>query len=164
MLISALFVQQPSSPKPVYRLHLKPGKEPERAKQPLPELFRGALKVKGIDLPLSLRHVKQVASEAATIAPQKQQDSAFLSLTERTLRVPHQPLPRKSISTILLEVSNAELPHAPLLRGSEARTRPKSLLQLRSQLQLYRYGIECSSGHRIRQINRSKPSLRPLLV
>lgn len=164
MLTSDLPVQQPSSPKPVYRLHLKPGKEPERAKQPLPELFRGALKVKGIDLPLSLRYVKQAAAEAAVIAPVRQEDSAFLSLTERTLKVPYKPLPRKSISTILLKISNAELPPAPLLRGTEARTHPKSLLQLRSQLQLYRYGIECSSGHRIRQINRSKPSLRPLFV
>ena len=163
MLTSALPVQQPSSPKPVHRLHLKPGKDPERAKQPLPELFRGALKVKGIDLPLSLRHVRLAAAEeAVTMAPRKQEDSAFLSLTERTLKVPHKPLPRKSISTLLLKVAN--LPSAPLLRGTEARTHPKSLLQLRSQLQLYRYGIDCSSGHRIRQINRSKPSLRPLLV
>lgn len=149
-----------SCSKPKQRPRVKWGKESERVQQPLPELFRGSLKVKGIDLPLSLRYVTQ----AAVPTQAKQEDSAYLSLTERALKVPDKLPQRKSISTVVLKIDHAETPRVHLAKGAEGKTQPKQLLQLRSLLQLYRYGIDCSSGHRIRQINRTKPSLRPLLV
>jgi len=159
MLTNDLPVLQ-SCARPKQHLRAKWGKESDRVQQPLPELFRGSLKVKGIDLPLSLRHVAQ----AAASVPAKPEDSAYLSLTERTVKATYKLPQRKSVSTVFLKIDKAHLPAVHLNKGGDFKSQSKHLLQLRSQLQLYRYGIDCSSGHRIRQMSRTKPCLRPLLV
>lgn len=158
--------------KPANRLRIRPGKESARVKETLPESFRGSLKVQRIDTPLSLRHVAQAAAVPAKIIVQKEEASAMASFTESLIKAPETNFGRQrlreSISAPYLKLLKADLPPVPPPKASApdstAKSRPKDTLFPQRQLQLHRYAIDFSSGHRIRRLNRTKPSLRPLLV
>lgn len=158
--------------KPTNRMRIRQGRESERVKEALPETFRGSLKVQRIDTPLSLRHVVLAAMAPVRPVVQKEEASAMASLTESISKVPEatlgRQLLRESISTPYLKLLRAELPpvHPPKSSapGSTVKSRPKDPLFPHRQLQLHRNAIDFSSGHRIRRLNRTKPSLRPLLV
>lgn len=75
---------------------------------------------------------------------------------------------RQSASTPCIKVMSAELPPVPqpkvAVTNKRAASQSKDNLFLRRQLQLHRFAIDFSSGHRIRLLHRAKPTLRPLLV
>lgn len=158
--------------KPANRLRMRPGRESERVKEALPESFRGSLKVQRIDTPLSLRHVVQAAAAPVRNLVQKEEASAMASLTESLSKGPEAYCGRQrlrdSVSAPYLKQLRADLPPVPPPKasapGSTAKSRPKDPLFPYKPLQLHRYAIDFSSGHRIRRLNRTKPSLRPLLV
>jgi hypothetical protein len=158
--------------KATHRLRIRPGRESERVKEALPETFRETLKVQRIDTPLSLRHVVQAPAALLKRIVQKEEASAMASLTESLTKAPEINIGkerlRESTSAPYLKLLSAQLPPVLAPRssapGSSTKARPKDPLFLRRQMQLHRHAIDFNSGHRIRLLRRTKPSLKPLLV
>lgn len=154
------------------RLRIRPGKESERVKEALPESFRETLKVQRIDTPLSLRHVVQAPAALLKRVIQREEASVMASLTESITKVPEINIGkerlRESTSAPYLKVLSAQLPPVLAPRssapGSSTKSRPKDPLIQRRHVQLHRHAIDFNSGHRIRLLRRTKPSLKPLLV
>lgn len=160
-----------AKPKPVPKAWKHHEKESDRVIEPLPLEFRESLQIQGIHSPLSLRF-----SAHSVVTP----PHAPLMLNAGSARegFSGSVLKRRKGSEKLRESASSpffgsqlapELPQIFTPRGTAMMQPPakpprKDSVLLKKQAVLHRFGVDFSSGHRIRLLRKARPALRPLMI